>query len=211
MKNIKYLFKDTVLFTNLNSWFKHDTQHWFKQILSINDNSWKNRVDFKIYDEEINENMIEKFVNFHDDDSDVYDLSYVVNWTIILDDRKISHDSDTKVFNHASEFDFELWCNDQSRLIFNWCINWNYMHFRFTIKLLFIALINQLRWQRCWKDVMTEKIWKIYCFICKIAIRESSSSNWSVHEFAKISVIILQMMKLLLSLKYQEKIERYKY
>ncbi len=83
--------------------------------------------------------------------------------------------------------------------------------FRFTIKLLFIALINQLRWQRCWKDVMTEKIWKIYCFICKIAIRESSSSNWSVHEFAKISVIILQMMKLLLSLKYQEKIERYKY
>jgi len=45
--------------------------------------------------------MIEKSIDFHDDDSDVYDLSYVVN-------REISHDSDTKVFNHASEFDFEL-------------------------------------------------------------------------------------------------------
>ncbi len=73
--------------------------------------------------------MIEKSVNFHDDDSDVYDLSYVVNWTIILDDREILHDSDTRVVNHASEFDFELWCSNQSYLIFDWCINWNYMHF----------------------------------------------------------------------------------
>ncbi len=112
LKDIKYLLKDTVLFTDLNSWFKHDTQHQFKQILSVNDNSWKNRIDSEIYDEETNENMIKKSVNFHDDDSDVYDLSYVVNWTIVLDDRKISHDSDTKVFNHASEFDFELWRSD---------------------------------------------------------------------------------------------------
>jgi len=52
--------------------------------------------------------MIEKSVNFHNNDSDVYDLSYVVNWIIVLDDRKISHDSDTKVFNHASKFDFKL-------------------------------------------------------------------------------------------------------
>jgi len=129
LKDIKYLLKDTVLFTDLNSWFKHDTQHRFEQILSVNDNSQKNKVDSEIYDEEINKNMIEKFINFHDNDSDVYDLSYVVNWTIVLDDRKISHDSDTKVFNHASKFDFELWRSDQSRLIFNWCINWNYMHF----------------------------------------------------------------------------------
>jgi len=91
--------------------------------LSVNDNSWKNRIDSEIYNEETNENMIEKFVDFHDDELDVYDLSYVVNWTIVLDDRKISHDSDTKVFNYASEFDFELWCNDQSRLIIDWCIN----------------------------------------------------------------------------------------
>ena len=119
LKDIKYLFKDTVLFTDLNLQLKHNTQHWFKQILSINNNSQKNKVDSEIYDEETNENMIEKFVDFHDDDSDVYDLSYVVNWTIVLDDRKISHDSDTKVFNHASEFDFELWCNDQSCLIFD--------------------------------------------------------------------------------------------
>ncbi len=87
--------------------------------MSINNNSWKNKVDSEIYDEEINENIIEKSVNFHDNDSDVYDLSYIVNWTIILDDREISHDSDTKVFNYASEFDFELWCNDQSCLIFD--------------------------------------------------------------------------------------------
>ncbi len=112
LKNIKYLLKDTILFTNLNLQLRHDTQHWFEQILSVNDNSWKNRIDSEIYDEETNENMIEKSVNFHDDDSDVYDLSYVVNWIIIFDDRKISHDSDTKVFNHASEFDFELWCSD---------------------------------------------------------------------------------------------------
>ncbi len=79
LKDIKYLLKDTVLFTDLNLQFKHDTQHWFKQILSVNDNSWKNRVDSKIYDEEINKNMIEKSVDFHDDDSDVYYLSYVVN------------------------------------------------------------------------------------------------------------------------------------
>ena len=129
MKDTKYLLKDTVLFTDLNSQFKHDIQHWFKQILSVNDNSWKNKIDSEIYDEEINENMIEKSVNFHDDDLDVYDLSYVVNWTIVLNDRKISHDSNIKVFNHASEFDFELWRSNQSRLIFNWCINWNYMHF----------------------------------------------------------------------------------
>ena len=129
MKDTKYLLKDTVLFTDLNSQFKHDIQHWFKQILSVNNNSWKNKIDSEIYDEEINENMIEKSVNFHDDDLDVYDLSYVVNWTIVLNDRKISHDSNIKVFNHASEFDFELWRSNQSRLIFNWCINWNYMHF----------------------------------------------------------------------------------
>ena len=108
LKNIKYLFKDTVLFTDLNSRFRHNTQHWFKQILSVNNNSWKNKVDSEIYDEEINENMIEKSVDFHDDDSNVYDLFYVVNWIIILDDKEISHDSDTKVFNYASEFDFEL-------------------------------------------------------------------------------------------------------
>ena len=87
--------------------------------MSINNNSWKNKVDSEIYDEEINKNIIEKFVNFHDDNSDVYDLSYIVNWTIILDDREISHDSDTKVFNYASEFDFELWYNNQSCLIFD--------------------------------------------------------------------------------------------
>ncbi len=129
MKDIKYLLKDTVLFTDLNLRLRHDTQHWFKQILSVNNNSQKNRIDSEIYNEETNENMIEKSVDFHDDDSDVYDLSYVVNWTIVLDDRKISHDSDTKVFNHANEFDFELWRSNQSRLIFDWCINWNYMHF----------------------------------------------------------------------------------
>ncbi len=129
LKNIKYLLKDTVLFTDLNSRLRHDTQHRFKQILSVNDNSWKNRIDSEIYDEETNENMVKKSVNFHDNDSDVYDLSYVVNWTIILDDREISHDSDTRVFDHASEFDFELWCSDQSRLIFDWCINCNYTHF----------------------------------------------------------------------------------
>ncbi len=56
---------------------------------------------------------------------------------------------------------------------------------------------------------MTEEIWRIYCFICRIATREDSSLNWSVHEFAKISAIISQMMKLLSSSKYQEKIERY--
>ncbi len=108
LKDIKYLFKNTVLFTDLNSRLKHDTQHWFKQILSVNNNSWKNRIDSEIYDEETNENMIEKSVDFHDDDLNVYDLSYVVNWTIVLDDREISHDSDTRVFNHANEFDFEL-------------------------------------------------------------------------------------------------------
>jgi len=108
LKNIKYLLKDTVLFTNMNSRLKHDTQHRFKQILSVNNNSWKNKVDSEIYDEETNENMIEKSVDFHDDNSDVYDLSYIVNWTIVLDDREILHDSDTKVFNHASKFDFEL-------------------------------------------------------------------------------------------------------
>ncbi len=119
MKDIKYLLKDTVLFTDLNLQLKHDTQHRFKQILSVNNNSWKNRIDSEIYDEETNENMIEKSINFHDDDSDVYDLSYVVNWTIVLDDKEILHDSDTKVFNHASEFDFELWRSNQSRLIFD--------------------------------------------------------------------------------------------
>ncbi len=82
--------------------------------------------------------------------------------------------------------------------------------FRFAIKLLFIASINQSRWQRCWKDAMIEEIWRIYCFICKIMTRESSSLNWSVHELAKISTIISQMMKLLSSSKYQEKTERYK-
>ncbi len=112
LKDIKYLLKNTVLFTDLNSRLKHDIQHWFKQILSVNNNSWKNRIDFEIYDEEINKNMIKKSVDFHDDDSDVYNLSYVVNWIIVLDDRKISHDSDIKVFNHASEFDFELWRSD---------------------------------------------------------------------------------------------------
>jgi hypothetical protein len=111
LKDIKHLLKDTVLFTDLNSRLKHDTQHWFEQILSVNNNSQKNKVNSRIYDEEKNENMIEKSVNFHDDDSDVYDLFYVVNWTIILDDRKISHDSDTRVFDHANEFDFKLWCN----------------------------------------------------------------------------------------------------
>ncbi len=79
LKDIKYFFKDTVLFTDLNLRLKHDTQHWFKQILSVNDNSWKNRIDSEIYDEKTNENMIKKSVNFHDDDSDVYNLSYVVN------------------------------------------------------------------------------------------------------------------------------------
>jgi len=159
LKDIKYLLKDTVLFTDLNSWFKHDTQHWFKQILSVNDNSWKNRIDFEIYDEEINENMIEKSVDFHDDDSDVYDLSYVVNWTIILDDREISHDSDTKVFNHASEFVFELWRSDQSHLIFDWCINWNYMHFSLcnqTIVHCFNQLIKMIKMlKRCnnWRNL----------------------------------------------------------
>ncbi len=87
--------------------------------------------------------MIEKFINFHDDDSDVYDLSYVVNWTIIHNDRKILHDSDTKVFNHASEFDFELWRSDQSHLIFNWCINWNYMHFSLCNQII-VYCFNQL-------------------------------------------------------------------
>ncbi len=82
--------------------------------------------------------------------------------------------------------------------------------FRFAIRLLFIALINQLRWQRCWRNATTEEIWRIYCFICKIATRENSSLNWSVHELAKISAIISQMMKLLSSSKYQEKTERYK-
>ena len=83
--------------------------------------------------------------------------------------------------------------------------------FRFAIRLLFIASINQSRWQRRWRNATTEEIWRIYCFICKIATRESSSLNWSVHEFVKISVIISQMMKLLSSSKYQEKTERYKY
>jgi len=82
--------------------------------------------------------------------------------------------------------------------------------FRFAIRLLFVALINQLRWQRRWRNVMIEEIWRIYCFICKIATKESSSSNWSVHELAKISAITSQMMKLLSSSKYQEKTERYK-
>ena len=66
MKDIKYLLKDTVLFTDLSLWLKHDTQHWFKQILSINNNSWKNRVDSKIYDKETNENMIKKFSSSQD-------------------------------------------------------------------------------------------------------------------------------------------------
>ncbi len=69
--------------------------------------------------------------------------------------------------------------------------------FCFAIKLLFIASINQSRWQRCWRNVMTEEIWRIYCFICRIVTKESLSSNWLIHEFAKISVIISQMMKLL--------------
>ncbi len=81
--------------------------------------------------------------------------------------------------------------------------------FRFAIKLLFITSINQLRWQRCWRDATTEEIQRIYCFICRIITRQSLSLNWSVHKFAKISTIILQMMKLLLSLKYQEKTEKY--
>ncbi len=159
MKNIKYLLKNTVLFTDLNSQFKHDTQHWFKQILSINNNSWKNKIDSEIYNEETNENMIEKSVNFYDDDSDVYNLSYVVNWTIILNDRKISHDSDTKVFNYASEFDFKLWRSNQSHLIFNWCINWNYMHFSLcnqTIIHCFNQLIKMSKMlKKCnnWKDL----------------------------------------------------------
>jgi len=145
LKNIKYFLKDTVLFTDLNSWLKHSTQHQFKQILSINNNSWKNKIDSEIYDEKTNENIIEKSVNFHDDDSNVYDLSYVVNWTIVLDDRKILHNLDTRVFNHASEFDFELWCNDQSCLIFDWCINWN-LHAFFALQsdyCLLLWSINQ--------------------------------------------------------------------
>ena len=159
MKDIKYLFKNTVLFIDLNSRLKHDTHHRFKQILSVNNNSWKNRIDLEIYDEEINENMIEKSVNFHDDDSDVYDLSYVVNWTIVLDDRKISHDSDTKVFNHANEFDFELWHNDQSCLIFDWCINLNYTHISLcnqTIVHCFnqsIKMIKMLKRCNDWRDL----------------------------------------------------------
>ncbi len=159
MKDIKYLLKDTVLFTDLNSWLKHNTQHRFKQILSVNDNSQKNRIDFEIYDEETNENMIEKFVDFHDDDSDVYDLSYVVNWTIILDDRKISHDSDTKVFNHANKFDFELWRSDQSHLIFDWCINWNYMHFSLCNQIIIHCFNQSIKMtkmlKRCndWRDL----------------------------------------------------------
>jgi hypothetical protein len=159
LKDIKYLLKDTVLFTDLNSWFKHNTQHRFEQILSVNDNSWKNKVDSEIYDEEINENMIEKSIDFHDDDSDVYDLSYVVNWIIILDDRKILHDSDTRIFNHANEFDFELWCSDQSHLIFDWCINWNYMHFSLcnqTIVYCFdqsIEMIKTLKKRNDWRDL----------------------------------------------------------
>jgi len=161
LKNIKYFLKDTVLFTDLNSWLKHDIQHWFKQILSVNDNSWKNKVDSEIYDEETNENIIKKFVDFHDDDSDVYNLSYVVNWIIVLDDKEISHNSDTRVFNHihASEFDFELWHSDQSRLILNWCINWNYMHFSLcnqTIVYCFDSLIKMSKMlKRCndWKNL----------------------------------------------------------
>ncbi len=82
--------------------------------------------------------------------------------------------------------------------------------FHFAIKLLFIALINQLTWQKRWRNATTEEIERIYCFICKIATREDLSLNWSVHEFAKISTIISQMMKLLLSSKYQEKTEKYK-
>ncbi len=82
--------------------------------------------------------------------------------------------------------------------------------FRFAIRLLFIASINQSRWQRCWRNATIKEIWRIYCFICRIATRESSSLNWSVHELAKTSAIISQMMKLLLSSKYQEKTERYK-
>ncbi len=50
--------------------------------------------------------------------------------------------------------------------------------FRFAIRLLFIASINQLRWQRRWRNATTEEIWRIYCFICRIATRESSSSNY---------------------------------
>ncbi len=99
--------------------------------------------------------MIKKSVNFQNDDSDVYDLSYVVNWTIILDDREISHDSDTKVFNHANEFDFELWCSNQSRLIFDWCINWNYMHFSLcnqTIVHCFDQLIEMTKMLKKHKD-----------------------------------------------------------
>ncbi len=159
LKNIKYFLKDTVLFTDLNLQFKHNTQHWFKQILSINDNSWKNKVDSEIYNEETNENMIEKSVDFHDDDSDVYDLFYVVNWTIVLDDRKISYDSNIKIFNHASEFNFKLWHSDQSYLIFDWCINWNYMHFSLcnqTIVHCFdqsIKMIKTLKKRNDWKDL----------------------------------------------------------
>jgi len=33
--------------------------------------------------------------------------------------------------------------------------------FRFAIRLLFITLINQSRWQRCWKDVMIKLIIKL--------------------------------------------------
>ena len=159
LKDIKYFLKDTVLFIDLNSRLKHDTQHQFEQILSVNDNSWKNRIDSEIYNEETNENMIKKSVNFHNDDSDVYDLSYVVNWTIVLNDREISHDSDTKVFNHASEIDFELWRSDQSYLIFDWCINWNYMHFSLcnqTIVCCFdqlIKMIKMLKKRNNWRNL----------------------------------------------------------
>jgi len=79
LKDIKYFLKDIVLFTDLNLRLRHDTQHQFKQILSINDNSQKNRVDSEIYNEKTNENMIKKSVDFYNDNSDVYDLSYVVN------------------------------------------------------------------------------------------------------------------------------------
>jgi len=91
--------------------------------------------------------------------SNVYDLSYVVNWTIILDDREILHDSDTRVFDHANEFDFELWCNNQSYLIFNWCINWNYMHFSLcnqTIVCYFnqlIEMIKTLKKRNDWRNL----------------------------------------------------------
>jgi hypothetical protein len=82
--------------------------------------------------------------------------------------------------------------------------------FHFAIRLLFIALINQLKCQRCWRNAMIEEIWRIYCFICRIATREISSLNWSVHEFAKISAIISWMIIFLSNSKYQEKTEKYK-